>query len=103
MPYVAISPPSGTSKDYWENWYVNWYYNTNDREVDVNISSVLCKELINNMTDITEEQRNYMLQYYEGFDTMLCPNTTQFEVSDKVGSHFLSLTVRPDLTKMDKE
>ena len=54
------------------------------------------------MTDITEEQRNAILVYYNVPDTMLCPNVTQFEVSDSVGSNFLSLIIRPDYTKMQK-
>ena len=44
------------------------------------IESVSCRDLVNNMTDITEEERKSMLKEFSKEDYERCPNTTYFQV-----------------------
>ena len=44
------------------------------------LESVSCRDLIKNMTDITEEEREAMLDLFYDDDSERCPNTTYFQI-----------------------
>ena len=102
MPSVAIIGPDfdSESTNIDEYWEVYWTQLTEDGYIDYN--SVSCRDLIKNMTDITEDEREAMLELYSESDEMRCPNTTHIEVmGGNLGHTYLMLQVYPNYLKME--
>ena len=79
------------------NWFTwNVTQHTEDGPSDgVLIDTVLCENLINSWTDITEDERDSFLRELVFPEKMLCPNTTGFSVEGALqdGGAYVDFTV----------